>query len=76
MQGDPGEGLLPSHEVVHLQGAAPQHAALASLLALHQALPRKSGSILHALPAWGKTLFLNLQGFLEAGGQDEREVQL
>lgn len=76
MQGDPGEGLLVSHEVVHLQGAALQHAALASLLALHQALPRKSGSILHTLLAWGKTLFLNLEGFLQAGGQDQREVQL
>lgn len=76
MQGDPGEGQLLSHEVVHLQGAAPQHAALASLLAPNQALPRKTSSILHTLLAWGKTLFLNLEGFLQAGGQDQREAQL
>lgn len=38
--------------------------------------PEKPGSILHALLAWGKTLFLNLEGFLQAGGQDQWEVQL
>lgn len=42
VRGDPGKGLLSSREVVRLQGAAPQHAALASLPALHGALPRKA----------------------------------